>query len=108
MPQYHIFSRPKGSGSIYTAIGIISGDGARNAWNSFKGWAKREKYTIDPLLEYQIYPINHCRIWENKNGKWTINSFYGNHDARKYRAQLSARMRAAHKNKYHIDNETKD
>lgn len=106
MPQYHIFSRGRGTKGPYSSEGIISGDGPRNAWGRFKAYLKKENKTADPLKEYQFYPINHARTWQYKKDKWAINSFYGNHDGKKYRAAMTNRMRAAHQNKIQVKHDT--
>lgn len=106
MPQYHIFSRLLKSKEEYESIGIISGSGAKSAWNKFKRWAKQNNKPVDPFKEYHLYPINHCRVWKIKSNKWTINSFYGNHDAKRYRKQQSEAMAKAFKSKHRVKHQS--
>lgn len=89
MPKYHIFSWTNKIKEP-TSEGIIDAKSVRAAFQKFK---KQYKDRISPLKEFQLYPINHARIWNYKKGKWTISSFYGNHNQKEYQEKQRKQMK---------------
>ncbi len=56
-----------------TSNGITS---IRKAWVWVK---KNHKRKLNKKYQYQLYPICHGRLWDFKDKKWVINSWYGDH-----------------------------
>jgi hypothetical protein len=105
MPQYHIIEQPKAitdkDKGIFISCGIIMAKSVRSAWGAYKKLHKEsaEKHPLNQTSRYHIYPINHSRFWDLKKGKWEINSFYGNHNQKKYQAKMRKRYQAIHRAK---------
>ena len=80
--RYHILSREnKKKKQEYVSEGIVEGKSVRNAFVVFKKWLKENGKELDKNKQYHFYQINHARIFKEKKGKFSIDSFYGNHKA---------------------------
>lgn len=108
MPQYHIIRRLRKKSTDFESCCIISAAGIRSAFAAFKKTCKKEpeKYKLETNYEYHIYPINHCRFWNFKRGKWSIDSFYGNHNQKKYQKEQQIRLTRLHEGRQKIKNAT--
>jgi predicted phosphohydrolase len=97
MPHYHILERK--NKATFISCGIIMARSVRSAWGAYKKLNKKnpKEHPINKKLEYHVYPINHSRFWKLKDGKWEIDSFFGNHDAKKYREKQRRMYNKLHK-----------
>lgn len=92
MPRYLIV-RIKGKGRTQKVkiIGMTPQlKSIRLAWTYYK---KNFKRSLIKGFAYHLFPLNHSRFWEYNGKKWIINSWYGNHDQKKYREGMSKTVR---------------
>lgn len=79
MPQYILIEIQSKTKS--RVIGLTPGarggiSNIRQAWVWVK---KNHKKKLNKKCSYHLYPICHGRFWDFKNGKWVIDSWYGDH-----------------------------
>jgi hypothetical protein len=93
MPQYLVI-RKRGKHSVIVGL-TPTLRSIRRAWGFFK---KNHKRKIINKWEYHFFPINHARFWQqNKEGKWRINSWYGNHNREEFSEKMRRHYLEVHK-----------
>ena len=97
MPRY-IIIRVQKSRSIVDGVTPLL-KSVRRAWGYYK---KNFNRRLDKKWSVHIYPINHGRIWNFKDGKWQIGSWYGNHNSAEYRRRYAEAAEEMHKSRYKV------